>query len=197
MSTVYEQGPLVRWGAVFSGTIIGLALTLLAGSLWAGFAFGSHQAVFYDHLAWWFAGTAIATTFLAALTAAVVADRGGVSAGLVNGLTTWGLLVLAPFVGSAPSLAAYGATRPITVNGIRIAVTTVRPWTTFWALFIGLGAAAVGGMMGGHLGPVRRRRRRGIGFRETRDTRETRETPEIRETPETTADARESVTVGV
>jgi hypothetical protein len=141
--------PLVRWGAVFSGTIIGLALTLLAGSLWVALAFSSHEAVFYNHLAWWLAGTAIATTFLAALIAGAVPEAIGVAGGLATGLTTWGLVVVGALAGGIPGLVAYGATRPITVNGIQIAVTTVRPWTTFWALLIGLVVAALGGILGG------------------------------------------------
>src|ERR1700737_3677244 len=87
--------PLVRWGAVFSGTVIGLSLTLLAGSLWVALAFGSHQRLFYDHLAWWLAGTAIGATFLAALIASAVSGTRGAGAGLATGLTTWGLIVLA------------------------------------------------------------------------------------------------------
>jgi hypothetical protein len=141
--------PLVRWGAVFSGTVIGLALTLLAGSLWVALAFSSHEAVFYNHLAWWLAGTAIAATFIAAWIAGAVSGTAGIMAGLANGLTTWGLLVLGVAAAGGSALGIYGATRPITVNGVQVAVTTVSPWTAFWALLIGLGAALLGGFVGG------------------------------------------------
>src|ERR1700683_2076442 len=68
--TQVTASPLVRWGAVFSGAVVALALTLLAGTLWVALAFGSHDAVFFNHLAWWFGGTAIAGMFIAALIAA-------------------------------------------------------------------------------------------------------------------------------
>jgi hypothetical protein len=146
---IVSPAPLVRWGGVFAGTIIGLALTLLAGSLWSALAFASHRAVFYNHLAWWFAGTGIVATFIAALVAAAVSGNRGLSAGLANGVTTWGLLVIGSFAGGIAALVSYGASRPITVNGTRVAVTTVRPWTTFWALLIAFGVAVIGGAIGG------------------------------------------------
>ena len=143
--------PLVRWSAVFSGAVIALAFTLLSGSLWVALAFGSHYSAFYNHLAWWFGGTAIATMFIAALIAGGVSPTRGTTAGLANGLTTWGVVVLGGLAAGIPGLLAYGSTRPVVVNGIRVAVTTVRPWTTFWSLVIGLGAAVVGGTIGGML----------------------------------------------
>jgi hypothetical protein len=150
--------PLVRWGAVFCGAVVALALALLVGSLWVALAFGSHRSLFYDHLATWFAGTAAGAVFVAALIAGVSSGRRGPTAGVLTGLTTWAVVVLGGVAAGVPALAAYGSTRPITVNGIRIAVVTVRPWTTFWSLLIGLGAAVVGGFLGG----IRRRAPRAV-----------------------------------
>jgi hypothetical protein len=147
--TRVESPPLVRWGAVFSGTVTGVALTVLLGTLWAALAFASHRSLFYQHLAWWFAGTAIGATFIAGLIAGLVSATRGRLSGLANGLTTWALIVIATVAGGVPGLVAYGSTRPIVINGIRVAVTTVRPWTTFWALLSGLGAALLGGLIGG------------------------------------------------
>src|SRR5580700_9376790 len=149
--TEVTASPLVRWGAVFSGAVVALALTLLAGTLWVALAFGSHDAVFFNHLAWWFGGTAIAGMFIAALIAAGVSGARGRAAGLANGVTTWGVVVLGGLAAGIPGLLAYGSTRPVIVNGIRVAVTTVRPWTTFWSLLIGLGVAVLGGLLGGTL----------------------------------------------
>ena len=161
-----EMGPpLVRWGAVFSGTVIGLGLGLLVASLWVALAFSSHQSVFYNHLAWWLAATAIGAMLLAAMIAARVSGVLGAAAGLANGLTTWGVIVLATAAGGIPGLVAYGATRPITVNGVRIAVTTVKPWTTFLALVIGVVAAAIGGTFGG-LTQGRRAKRHTVDVRD-------------------------------
>src|SRR6516225_1957330 len=144
-----ESPPLVRWGAVFSGTVIAVALTILLGSLWAALAFASHRSLFYNHLAWWFAGTAIGAMFVAGLVAGLVSATRGPVSGLANGLTTWALVVIATVAGGVPGLVAYGSTRPVIINGIRVAVTTVRPWPTFWALLSGLGAALLGGVFGG------------------------------------------------
>jgi hypothetical protein len=144
-----ESPSLVRWGAVFSGTVVGVATTVLLGTLWAALAFASHRSLFYHHLAWWFAGTAIGATFIAGLIAGLVSATRGSLSGLANGLTTWALIVIATVAGGVPGLVAYGSTRPIVINGIRVAVTTVRPWTTFWALLSGLGAALLGGAIGG------------------------------------------------
>jgi hypothetical protein len=140
---------LVRWGAVFSGAITGLALTLLVGTLWVALSFSSHRAAFYDHLAWWLAGTAIGATFVAGLLAGLVSGTRGPGAGFLNGLTTWGLVALGAAAGGIPGLIAAGSTRVITANGVRVTVSTVSPWTAFWALLIGLGAAILGGVMGG------------------------------------------------
>src|ERR1700733_5197842 len=89
--------------------------------------------------------------FIAALIAAGVSGARGTAAGLANGVTTWGVVVLGGLAAGIPGLLAYGSTRPVIVNGIRVAVTTVRPWTTFWSLLIGLGAAVLGGLLGGTL----------------------------------------------
>jgi hypothetical protein len=126
-----------------------LALAVVAGSLWVALAFSSHQSLFYNHLAWWLAGTAIGAIFLAALIAGVVSGTRGTVSGLANGLTTWGLIVIGALAAGIPGLVAFGSTRPVTVNGAQVMVTTVRPWSTFWALLIGLGAAGLGGLMGG------------------------------------------------
>ena len=144
-----QTPPLVRWGAVFCGAVIALALSLLVGALWVALAFGSHRSLFYDHLATWFAGTAVGAVFIAAFIAGVISGRRGPLAGVLTGLTTWAVVALGGLAAGVPALSVYGSTRPIVVNGIRIAVVTVRPWTTFWALLIGLGAALVGGLLGG------------------------------------------------
>jgi hypothetical protein len=144
-----QTPPLVSWGAVFCGAVIALALTLLVGALWVALAFGSHRSFFYDHLATWFAGTAVGAVFVAALIAGVSSGRRGPTSGVLTGLTTWAVVALGGLAAGVPALSVYGSTRPIVVNGIRIAVVTVRPWTTFWALLVGLGAALVGGLLGG------------------------------------------------
>src|SRR4029077_7480432 len=95
---------LVGWGAVFSGAVIGLGLAVLAGSLWVALAFGSHQAAFYNPLAWWLAGAAIGATLMAALIAGAVSGTRGPLAGLATGLTTWAVVVLFTLATGDPAL---------------------------------------------------------------------------------------------
>ena len=49
--------------------VIGSAVALVAGSLWAAAAFSSHNGAFYNHLAWWFGGTMIGAAFLGSVVA--------------------------------------------------------------------------------------------------------------------------------
>jgi hypothetical protein len=51
--------------------------------------------------------------------------------------------------------ATAGTVHSITVGGRAISVTTVRYWTSFWAVLIGLGAGGLGGLLGGMI-PRRR-----------------------------------------
>ena len=140
---------LVRWGAVFGGAVVGLALTVLFGALWIALGFSSRHPLFYNHMDWWLAGTAIAAMFVAGLIAGVASGVRGPGAGFANGLTTWGIAVLGVMAGAIPTFSALGSRHTFVANGIHLTVTTLRPWTTFWALLIGLGAGVLGGMIGG------------------------------------------------
>jgi len=82
--------PIIHWAAVSSGAVIGVGAALLAGSLWSAAAFSSQNSAFYNNLAWWFGGTLIAVSFLAALVAAGLSSARGPTAGLANGLASWG-----------------------------------------------------------------------------------------------------------
>ncbi len=146
---------LVRWGAVFSGAVVGLALTILFESLWVALGFSSRHPLFYNHMDWWLAGTAIGTMFIAGLIAGVASGVRGTGAGFANGITTWGIVLLGVAAGAIPAFAALGSRHTFVANGIHVTVATLRPWTTFWALLIGLGAGVLGGVMGGAM-PRRR-----------------------------------------
>jgi hypothetical protein len=140
---------------VFGGAVIGLAALVLAGSLWLALAYSSHVRTFYVHLDWWLGGSAIAATFLAGLLAGGVSGTRGPAAGLANGVTTWALLTIATLGVGLGAAATAGTVHSITVGGRAISVTTVRYWTSFWAVLIGLGAGGLGGLLGGMI-PRRR-----------------------------------------
>jgi len=134
---------------VSSGAVIGAAVAILAGSLWAAAAFSSHNSAFYGHIAWWFGGTLIGVSFLAALLGGTLSSfRGGI-AGVANGLSSWALIALATAIVVAVAATAHGVTSTLVINHNAITVDLVRPYVAFWTAVAGLGAAAVGGFAGG------------------------------------------------
>jgi hypothetical protein len=146
---VEDRSPLVGWSAVWSGAIVGVALDVLVTTLWFALSFDSHRPVFYNHLTWWIAGTAIGATFIAGLVAGIVHGTRGLGAGFAKGVTTWGLLTLFVLALAVTGLVATGNTHTINTPTGSIDVTTFTFWTGFWSMLIGLGAAAIGGMIGG------------------------------------------------
>jgi hypothetical protein len=147
---VMPQRPqLVRWGSVFSGSVIGLAMFTLLDALWLALSFGSHESVIYSNLSWWVAGTAIFCIFLAALIAGVSSGARGLGAGSVSGLTTWGLVVIAVGVVVVPTFAIGHIPNTVAVSGTVYSINYLSYWAAFLSLLIGLGAGLAGGMIGG------------------------------------------------
>lgn len=140
---------LVRWGAVFSGALIGVGLMTVLSSLWLALSYNSHQRNISDHLTWFLGGSAILSVFVAGLIAGAVSGTRGPGAGLANGITTWALVVIALVATGLPTALAVGTIHPVHVNGTVYDVTAVTYWTGFWSLVIGLGAALLGGIVGG------------------------------------------------
>jgi hypothetical protein len=147
--------PLIHWAAVSSGALIGAAVALVAGSLWAAAAFSSHNGAFYNHLAWWFGGTLIGAVVIGALIAGALSSTRGVTAGIVNGLSSWALIALAAAAIVAVTAIANGTTSTISLRNASVNVDLIRPYVAFWSAVAGLGAAAIGGVAGGLL-PRRR-----------------------------------------
>ncbi len=144
-----QRPQLVRWGSVFSGTVIGLATFALLDSLWLALSFGSHDSVVYSNLSWWIAGTAIFCIFLAGLIAGVSSGARGLGPGSVSGLTTWGLVVIAVGVIVLPTFAIGHIPNRVTVSGTVYSINYLSYWAAFWSLLVGLGAGLLGGMIGG------------------------------------------------
>jgi hypothetical protein len=142
---------LVRWGSVFSGTVIGLGTFALLDALWLALSFGSHESVVYSNLSWWIAGTAIFCIFVAGFVAAISSGARGLGAGSVSGLTTWGLVVMAVGVVVIPTFAIGHIPNTVTVSGIVYSINYLSYWAAFWSLLIGLGAGLLGGMIGGNM----------------------------------------------
>lgn len=156
---------LVRWGAVFAGTVISLGFFALASALWLAIAY-SDAAVdtsgpVSGNLAWFLGGTAVAALFLAGLLSGYLSGVRGAGSGLLNGLTAWGLLFIASVVTVVPGLTAIttnlGAGIGLGTNALSGSVgqggggvtAESAVWTTFWSLLIGAVVAALGGIVGG------------------------------------------------
>jgi hypothetical protein len=147
--------PLIQWGGVFAGTVIGLAAGGLLSLLWLGLAYGSHRHLFYQHLDWWLGGTAIFAMLLAGVVAGASSAARGVTAGIANGVTAWGLVVLGAAAFGIPALISTSNATVVHIGAQSITVKTLGWWPSFWSVLIGLGAGAIGGAIGG--GPSGRR----------------------------------------
>jgi hypothetical protein len=146
---------LLRWGSVFGGAVVGAAFFALLTSLWLALANASDVRVFADYLSWWIGGSAIAAMFVGGMLAGWLTTVRGMVAGLFHGLTVWGLMLVVLVSVSLPALSAFDFT-PARAAGSAAtapaALTHTTLWTFFWATLIGLGAAAVGGILGGLAG---------------------------------------------
>jgi hypothetical protein len=150
-----QNMPLVHWAAVSSGAVIGAGLALVAGALWIAAAFSSHNGAFYNHLAWWFGATVIGASLIGAVVSGGISRSRGPVAGVVNGLTTWGVIALIAGAVALVTALTNGTTTPLTVHNSVVNVEFLRPYVTFWSTVIGFGAAGIGGFAGGMI-PRRR-----------------------------------------
>jgi hypothetical protein len=141
--------PLIRWGAVFAGTVIGPGVGGLLSLLWLALAYGSHEHVFYQHLKWWLGGTAIFAMPLAGVLAGTLSTTRGVSAGLANGITAWGLVVLGVAAIGIPAVVSTSNATVVHIGARSLTVKTLGWWPSFWSVLIGFGAGAIGGVIGG------------------------------------------------
>jgi hypothetical protein len=144
------SGPqLVRWGSVFSGTIIAIGVFILLDALWLALSFANHDSVVYNNLSWWIAGTAIFCMFLAGLVAALTSGARGAAAGSLGALTTWGLVAIVVAAVAVPAFSIGHVPNFVTVSHHVYKINYLTYWTAFWTVLIGLGAALLGGLIGG------------------------------------------------
>ena len=152
----------IDWGGVWAGLVWTIGLLVLLSSLWLALGFGgSNVEIFADNIEWWLAGTAIASLLVGGIVAGWAPRARGVGAGLLNGMTVWGLLLTISIIIGVPSVlggaaivgdtlqaadsATDGAAAGLTFDG------NASLWATFWTALIGFATAAIGGMIGGNL----------------------------------------------
>ncbi len=123
------------WGGIWAGFLVALGAMALLTSLWIAIGFGSGQNWVAGYLNWWIGVSGIFCAFLGGAVAGVY-GRGSAPSGFMRGIVVWALLVVATGISAIPGLSL-------------AAFTGSTLWTAFWALLIGLGAAAWGGTVTG------------------------------------------------
>lgn len=146
--------PLIRWSAVFAGGVIGIAGLGLLTALWVAIGYGSDVRWFRTSLAWWIGGSAIVAMFIAGGLAGWLSGARGPIVGFWHGVTVWGLALIVLVSVTLPSVASNGGFSNPTSATSNAALspafyTGATLWAFFWAVLIGLGAAALGGVLGG------------------------------------------------
>ena len=143
----------VRWGAVFAGVVLGLALLALLTTLWFALAFNSDVETIRINLEWYVGGAAIASLFIGGLLAGWLSGVRGAGSGLFNGITMWGLILIVALAVGIPAvfnvfnlgrISAIADGTGLTSSGVNTAL-----WASFWTILGGFLASGLGGMIGG------------------------------------------------
>jgi hypothetical protein len=146
---------LIRWSAVFAGTLLGLATLALLSSLWLALARASNVDVVANNIEWFIGGSAVFCLFLAGLLAGYLSGVRGAGTGFWHGATIWGLLLFATLSLGIPTILNLFNVNQI-ASGVQSATTTPTDpavygalWGTFWTILGGFVAAGLGGAIGG------------------------------------------------
>lgn len=143
----------VRWGAVFAGVVLGLALLALLTTLWFALAYNSGVDTVRDNLEWFVGATAVVALFIGGLLAGWLSGVRGAGSGFFNGITMWGLILIVAVAVGLPAVfnvLNLGRVTSITDEGglIGTGVDTTL-WATFWTILGGFLASGLGGLIGG------------------------------------------------
>jgi hypothetical protein len=144
----------IRWGAVFGGAVLGIALLGLLTALWFALAYGSGVDTIRANLSWYIGISAIVCLFIAGLLAGWLSGVNGAGSGFFNGVTIWALVLIATVTLGVPAilnvfnLGRIGTIDP-TTGGLLAQSSDNVLWATFAAILGGLVASGLGGMIGG------------------------------------------------
>jgi hypothetical protein len=144
----------VRWGAVFAGVVLGLALLALLTTLWFALAYNSGVDTIRDNLEWFVGGTAVVALFVGGLLAGWLSGVRGPGSGFFNGITMWGLiLIVAVAVGLPALFNILNLGRVTSVGdaegGLLGTGVDESLWASFWTILGGFVASGLGGLIGG------------------------------------------------
>jgi hypothetical protein len=144
----------IRWGAVFGGAVIGIAMLALLTTLWYALAYGSGMEQIRGNLEWYVGGSAIVCLFVAGLLAGWLSGVNGAGSGFFNGVTIWALILVVVLSVGIPSILNVfnlGRVAQIEVTGGLLASGEDVLWAAFLSILGGLVACGLGGMIGGAL----------------------------------------------
>jgi hypothetical protein len=142
----------VRWGAVFAGVVLGLALLALLTTLWFALAYNSGVDVVRDNLEWFIGGTAVAALFIGGLLAGWLSGVRGPGSGFFNGITMWGLILIVAVAVGLPAvfnILNLGPVASIDEGGLIGTGVDDTLWATFLTILGGFLASGLGGLIGG------------------------------------------------
>lgn len=143
----------IRWGAVFAGVVLAMALLALLTTLWFALAFNSHVDAIRVNLEWYVGITAVGALFVGGLLAGWLSGVRGAGSGLFNGITMWGLILIVALAIGIPAVfnvfnlgrvTAITEGTTLTSSGVDTAL-----WASFWTILGGFIASGLGGLIGG------------------------------------------------
>lgn len=145
---------LIRWSAVFAGTLLGLATLALLSSLWLALAQASNVDVIGRNIEWFIGVSAVVCLFLAGLLAGYLSGVRGTGTGFLHGATIWALLLLVTLSVGVPAILNVFSLGQLTRDVQATTTTTDQSvfnalWGTFWTILGGFIAAGIGGAIGG------------------------------------------------
>jgi hypothetical protein len=145
----------IRWGAVFGGAILGIALLAALTSLWFALAYASGVEEIRADLEWYLTGSAVASVFFAGLLAGWLSGVRGAGSGFFHGVTIWALMVtLIVSIGIPATFNVFNLGRVVELGrngGLLDPNADTVLWATFSAIVGGLVASGLGGAIGGAL----------------------------------------------
>jgi hypothetical protein len=142
----------IRWGAVFGGAVLGIALLALLTSLWIALAYGTDVDEIRTNLEWYLGASAVFSLFVAGLLAGWLSGVRGAGSGFFNGVTIWAMVLILTIVGFPAIrdvLNLGGIARIDDTSDLLVPAADTALWATFLSIVGGLLASGIGGALGG------------------------------------------------